>query len=86
MKKILIISSILVIAVLAILFNMDKIKNSSILWKTKTWEIVNSNSNDSWEVNNIYFDKKEKVWKDNYWVCHTCTPENGFMADGTTDE
>jgi hypothetical protein len=37
----------------------------------------------SWEVNNIYFDEKEKVWKDNYWICHTCTPENGFMPDWT---
>lgn len=29
----------------------------------------------------IYFDKNDKNWKDEYWVCHTCTPENGFSID-----
>ena len=36
--------------------------------------------------NEIYFDKETKEWKDNYGICHTCTPENGFNADGTTSE
>lgn len=30
----------------------------------------------------IYFDKTDENWKDEYWICHTCTPENWFTKDG----
>ncbi len=33
--------------------------------------------------NDIVFDAENKVWKDKYGICHTCTVENGFNADGT---
>ncbi len=37
-------------------------------------------------TNNIYFDKKDKKWKDENGICHTCTPENGYNVNGTMDE
>lgn len=33
--------------------------------------------------NYIRFDSQINKWVDNYGVCHTCTPENGFPADGS---
>lgn len=30
----------------------------------------------------IYFDETDQKWKDEYWVCYTCTPENWFTKDG----
>lgn len=32
--------------------------------------------------NQIRFDTKLHKWVDSYGVCHTCTPENGFPANG----
>lgn len=32
--------------------------------------------------NDLYFDPVDKLWRDNFGVCHTCTPENGFGEDG----
>ncbi|MEN9647611.1 MAG: hypothetical protein RLY57_415 [Candidatus Parcubacteria bacterium] len=32
--------------------------------------------------NQIRFDTKLHKWVDNYGICHTCTPENGFPANG----
>lgn len=50
---------------------------------TTSLEKVEDASNMFTDKNNmIYFDAKEKAWKDNYGICHTCTPENGFGENG----
>lgn len=33
----------------------------------------------------IYFDPDDKTWNDDIGECHTCTPENGFGANGQID-
>lgn len=33
--------------------------------------------------NQIRFDAQINKWVDNYGICHTCTPENGFPMDGS---
>lgn len=53
------------------------------------WKSAQKNDNVGLELveqknllGNIHFDKLTKEWKDEYGVCHTCTPENGFSLDG----
>jgi membrane-bound inhibitor of C-type lysozyme len=45
-----------------------------------------SNSDKTLDENRIYFDKETREWKDNYGICNTCTPENGFSLDGIETE
>jgi hypothetical protein len=41
---------------------------------------------ENFDSEGIYFDEETRQWMDDYGVCHTCTPENGFSSDGVETE
>ena len=46
----------------------------------------NSDGGDSGEYDGFYYDRHVGKWRDpDGRVCHTCTPENGFPANGGHD-